>query len=308
MVNVLLKYDSFCYDRYMELVKTELLTTTAKLYERLYTRSIVIKVIVFTAAFSALFLFVRSTNLLPDYKLEADRFAIPALFGAGNLIFSIISAFIIQAQWTKWDRLIDANRGEINMFRQLFILAHHFPKAEMNEIRYHIYSYLKTYVEVSDTRNYKVLATRSKEVDDALVKIEDSVFNASKKYPDIGQMVFSYLTRAMEYREKKIQYTNQRLPKGIKIYVNLATYSVIVGSLFVPFNYLGYNYYFTIVLALLAFGVMIIIEDFDHPYRPGSFVLSVRLYQILMDEIETKLEQRGFDVEKADRKEDPLVI
>ncbi len=292
----------------MELVKSELLSTTAKLYERLYIRSIVIKVLLFTIGFSALFYFVRTANILPDYKLEADRFAIPALFGAGNLIFSIISAFIIQAQWTKWDRLIDANRGEINMLRQLFILAHHFPKTEMNEIRYHIYNYLKTYIDTSETSNYKILTTRSKDVDNALIKIEDSVFNASKKYPDIGQMVFSYLTRAMEYREKKIQYTNQRLPRGIKIYVNLATYSVIVGSLFVPFNYLGYNYYFTIVLALLAFGVMIIIEDFDHPYRPGSFVLTVRVYKILMDEIEAKLEQRGFDIEKAEKKETSTII
>ncbi len=292
----------------MELVKTELLATTGKLYERLYIRSIVIKVLLFTIIFSAVFFYVRTSNLLPDYKLEADRFAIPALFGAGNLIFSIISAFIIQAQWTKWDRLIDANRGEINMLRQLFILAHHFPKAEMNEIRFHIYSYLKTYIDASDTKSDRMLVTRSKEVDNALIKIEDSVFNASKKYPDVGQMVFNYLTRAMEYREKKIQYTNQRLPRGIKIYVNLATYSVVVGSLFVPFNYLGYNYYFTIVLALLAYGVLIIIEDFDHPYRPGSFVLTVRLYKVLMDEIGSKLEQRGFDIEKAEEKETDKIV
>lgn len=287
----------------MEVVKTEILAKTAQLYERVYTRSIIFKVVLFTLAFSALFWYVRTGNILPEYKLEADRFAIPALFGAGNLIFSIICAFIIQAQWTKWDRLVDANRGEINMFRQLFILVHHFPKKEMNEIRYHIYNYLKTYIEASDTKNHKLLATRSKAVDNALVKIEDSVFDAAKKNPDIGQMVMSYLTRAMEFREKKIQYTNQRLPLGIKIYVYAATYSVIIGSLFVPFNFIGHNYYFTLVVALLAYGVLLIIEDFDHPYRPGSFVLTVRLYKVLLDEVRAKLELRGFDVEAAERKE-----
>lgn len=292
----------------MEIVKSELLATTAKLYERLYTRTIIFKIIFFFITFTAVFFAVRLGNLLPESRLEADRFAIPALFGAGNLIFSIISSSVIFAQWARWDKIVEANRGEITMFRQLFVLVHHFPKSEMNEIRYQIYLYLKTYIETSDTKNYKLLTTRSKEVDNALIRIEDSVFNASKKYPDVGQMVFGYLTRAMEYREQKIQTAEQKLPRGIKIYLTLSTYSMIVGSLFVPFNYLGYNYYFSVVLALLAFGVLIIIEDFDQPYRPGSFVLTVHRYQILMNEIEAKLEQRGFDVQKADAKKEEAVI
>lgn len=289
-------------------MKAEIMQSTARLYERLYTRSIVLKVVLFITLFSIAFWVVRINNLLPDYKLEADRFAIPALFGAGNMIFSIVSAFIIQAQWTKWDRLIEANRGEINMLRQLFILAHHFPREQMNDIRFQIRQYLKTYIETSSTKDYKILATRSKDVENALIRIDDSVFNATKKHPDVGQLVIGYLTSAMEYREKKIQLTNQRLPWGIKLYVTLSTYSVIIGSLFVPFNYLGYNYYFTIVLALLAFGVLIIIDDFDHPYRPGSFVLTVRLYKILLDEVEAKLRLRGFNIEKADAEEEKKIV
>lgn len=292
----------------MEIVKTELLQNTAKIYERLYTRSIILKIILFVVIFSSVFWYIRINNILPDYQLEADRFAIPALFGAGNMIFSIVSAFIIQAQWTKWDRLIEANRGEVNMLRQLFILVHHFPKAEMNEIRFQIRQYIKTYIEASSVKDYKVLTTRSKRVDNALIRIDDSVFNATKRYPDVGQLVIGYLTSAMEYREKKIQLTNQRLPWGIKLYVQGATYSVIIGSLFVPFNYMGYNFYFTLVVAMLAFGVLIIIDDFDHPYRPGSFVLTVRLYKVLLDEIEAKLRLRGFDIEKAEREEEKKIV
>jgi hypothetical protein len=62
------------------------------------------------------------------------------------------------------------------------------------------------------------------------------------------------------------------------------------------------------VVALLAFGVYLIIEDFDYPYRPGSFVLTVGIYRNLMNEIKAKLEQRGFDVEKTSAKEDKDVI
>lgn len=285
----------------MDILKAELESSYAKLSTRLYARAIIIKLILFIVVFSAAFWYIRLHNLLPDYKLEADLRSIPALFSAGNLIFSVISAFIIQAQWSKWDRLVDANRGEINIMRQLYILAHHFPKDEMNEIRYHIYTYLKTYIETSNVQDPKQILKRSQEVDDALIDIEDSMFNASRKHPDVGPLAFGYLTRAMEYREKKIQFTNQSLPRGIKIFIFFATFSVIFGSLFMPFVNIVFNYYFALVLALLSFGVYLIIEDFEYPYRPGNFVLTVGIYRTLMNEIETKLRLRGFDIEEADR-------
>ncbi len=275
----------------------------AKLYSRLYKRSIIIKIVVFIIAFSVLFWYIRVNQGLSDYHLEQDLRSIPYLFSAGNLIFSIISGSIFWIQWGKWDRLNDVNHGEINMLRQLYILAHHFPRDEMNDIRFRIYYYVKTYIEASDGKSLRLLETRSQNVDDALVKIEDSMFGVSKKHPDVGPMAFGFLTRAMEYREQKIHLSNQQLPLGVRVFVMFATFSVIFGSLFVPFNSILYNYYFTLVDALLAFGVFLIIEDFDHPYRPGNFVLNVNLYKILMEEIRTKLEQRGFDIEAAEAKE-----
>lgn len=287
----------------MDMFKSELSYRKSRLYYRLYARMIIIKIILFIVLFSGLFWYLRINNILPDYKLEQDLQSIPTLFAAGNFIYSIFTAFVVQTQWTKWDRLIDANRGEITMMRQLFILAHHFPKEEMFELRYRIYTYLKTYIEASETKNIKILSTRSTAVDEALINIEDSVFKIVEKHPNISSIASGYLTRAMEYRERKIQLSNQRLPRGIKIFVYFATFSVIFGSLFVPFNNIGINYYFSMVVALLAFGVYLIIEDFDDPYRPGNFVLTTGLYRNLRDEIKAKLEQRGFDMQKADAKD-----
>jgi hypothetical protein len=284
----------------MDILKTELASKGAELYARLYARAIVIKIILFIVSFSILFWYIRLNNIIPVYKLEEDLRSIPILFGAGNFIYSIFTGFIVQTQWTKWDRLIEANRGEINMMRQLYILAHHYPKDEMFALRYHIYNYLKTYIAASEIKDYKLLTTRSRVVDDAIIKIDDSVFQVLKKHPHTSSLATGYLNRAMEYRERKIQLSNQRLPKGIKLFVYFATASVIFGSLFMPFNDILLNYYFTMVVGLLAFGVYLIIEDFDDPYRPGNFVLSVGLYRRLMDEVEAKLKQRGFDVGKAD--------
>lgn len=291
----------FCYDStLMEILKAELAYRSSQLYSTLYARAIVIKIILFVVVFSTLFWFIRLGNILPEYNLEQDLRSIPTLFAAGNFLYSIFTGFIVQAQWTKWDRLIEANRGEITMLRQLFILAHHFPKPEMLELRYRIYNYLNTYITASENENRKVLSTRSQKVDDALIKIDDSMFKLVKKYPNEGAIISGYLTRAMEYRERKLQLTGQRLPVGIKVFIYFATFSVIFGSLFVPFNSMVINFYFSMVVALLAFGVYLIIEDFDDPYRPGNFVLSARLYRKLREEIKAKLEQRGFNIQKAD--------
>ena len=269
----------------------------------MYAGSVILRFIIFILGFGALFWFVRFGNFLPEYKLSEDLRSIPTLFAAGNFIYSIFMGFTIQMQWAKWDSLVNANRGEINMLRQLFIVAHHFPVKERSDIRYHIYRYLEEMVLSYKAKKSKTLRYRSKSVDEALIKVEDSMFAASKKYPDIGPQAFAYLTRAMEYREQKLQFINQQLPVGIRIFVIFATAIVIFGSLFLPFTTVAYNFYFTMVLAILAFGVYLIIEDFDHPHQPGIHHLSVEPYKHLKNEIKAKLEEYNYDFERAEERD-----
>lgn len=273
----------------------------------MYARSVIAKYIVFILAYTGLFWAIRYYNLLPQQLLENDLKSIPTLFSTGNFIYSIFGAFIITAQWQRWEKLIEANRSELRMLRQLFIVAHHFPVKERCDIRFHIYRYLKLFTTSTIGKKDKDLRYRSKKVDDALVRIEDSMFAASKKYPDIGPLAFSYLTSAMEYREQKLQIISQSLPLGLKVFVIFLTFTIIFGSFFLPFNSLALNFYFTIVLAMLAFGVYLIIEDFDHPYRPGIHFLSSEGYTNLMNEIKNKLEYYNFSIEKAEQRESSII-
>jgi hypothetical protein len=269
----------------------------------MYARSVVVKLVVFVVGFTLLFWAVRMSNILPQTRLNSDIKSIPVLFGVGNFLFSIISGFVIQSQWRKWDILMDATRGEVSTLRQLFIVAHHFPVQARNDIRFHIYRYLDTYCKVSSHAKGKDLLYRSRKVDEALMRIEDTMFAASKRYPDVGTFAFNYLTRAMEYREIKLQSSIHRLPLPIRVFLIFATGSVIIGSLFMPFANLFYNYYFTLIVASLAFGILMIVDDFDNPFRPGIYYLSVDAHKELRNEIHTKLEYYAFDFKKAEAKE-----
>ena len=266
----------------------------------MYARSVIIKLVIFFAAFTALFWAIRLSGIFPQQKLNADLRSIPTLFGVGNFLFSIISGFVIQQQWRKWDILMDATRGEVSMLRQLYVVAHHFPVKERNAIRFHIYRYLDILIK---SRKGKEFSYRSQKVDEALMRIEDTMFGVSNKYPDVGTFAFTYLTRAMEYREIKLQSSAHRLPLPIRIFLYFATGAVIISSFFLPFVDLFYNYYFTLVAASLAFGILLIVDDFDHPLQPGIYYLSADAYKNLRNEIRTKLEYYAFDFKKAEENE-----
>lgn len=269
----------------------------------MYARSVIIKLVIFIVAFTLLFWIVRLSNILPQAKLNNDIKSIPTLVGMVNFLFSILSGFVIQAQWRKWDILMDATKGEVSTLRQLYIVAHHFPPSERNNIRFHIYRYLDTYIKVNTTMTGKDLTFRSKKIDDALIRVEDTMFAASKKYPDIGNFAFTYLARAMEYREIKLQSSAHGLPLPIKIFLFFATAAVIIGSLFLPFHDLMFNYYFTLIVASLAVGIILIVDDFDHPFNPGIYYLSVDAYRHLRNEIKNKLEYYAFDFKRAEARE-----
>lgn len=266
----------------------------------MYARSVIIKLIIFIVVFSAVFWSVRLSNLLPQSKLDLDMRSIPTLFGVGNFLFSIISGFVIQQQWRKWDILMDASRGEVSMLRQLYVVAHHFPVKERNDIRFHIYRYLDILIKDRKVKDFRY---RSPKVDEALIRIEDAMFSVSKKNPDIGTFAFTYLTRAMEYREIKLQSNAHHLPTLIRLFLYFATGAVFISSLFLPFVNLFYNYYFTLVAASLAFGILLIVDDFDHPLQPGIYYLSADAYKNLRNEIKVKLEEYHFNIEKVEEKE-----
>lgn len=269
----------------------------------MYARAIILKIVLFVIGFSLLFWAIRFSNIFPQSSLNDDIKSIPVVVGLGNFLFSIISGFVIQAQWRKWDLLMDATRGEVSTLRQLYIVAHHFPVKERNDIRFHIYRYLDIFHKVSSRARGKDALFRSKKIDDAMIRIEDTMFDVTKRYPEIGTFAFSYLTRAMEYREIKIQSGVHKLPLPIKVFLFFATACVIFGSLLIPFVHVMYSYYITLMDASLAFGILLIIDDFDNPYKPGIYYLSTDAHRDLRNEIRNKLEYYAFDFDKAEQRE-----
>lgn len=247
-------------------------------------RSIILRLILFIVGLSAVIFGIRFLNILPFASLQQNINSIPWLFSAISITFSIISGFVIQSKWHTWDELIDATHGELSSFRQLHILSHHFPKHIQEQIKNKICVYLSIMIEESKIN--QDLNIRSERVEAALYKLEETVFDIDySQHPNIGDMASDLMRKAMNYRERRLQNIAHKLPQGVKIFVMCATFFMIFSALFIGVESFVYYYVFTLIVALLSYGIYLLIDDLDHPYRPGQWHLKIDDYIDLLKEI-----------------------
>lgn len=250
----------------------------------MYLKFVFQKIVLFAIGFSVVFYVVRSSGIIPQEIVSEDARAIVPLFSGISLIFSIISGFVVQAQWRKWYTTLDASRGEVNMLRHMYTMADHFPARTRKNIRDAIKRYLVVFLKVNNQSKHHS-GLRSREVDIALNDIEKNVFYVLEKHSQTGMAMFMLFSRAMEYREQRIQNSRQRLPSMLKLLIILLIIILVTSSFFIFFNNIWFEYVFRLVLALLAYTIYLIIEDMDNPYQPGNFKLSFIHYRELLDEM-----------------------
>lgn len=251
-------------------------------------RVIFAKLVTFFVIFNVFFFTVRLFHLLPPAKLIENNTSLPTLYSAIELIFSIISGFIIQSKWSTWNTLIDATHEELSALRELHVLSHHFSKEVHEKITKKICTYLSLIVEEGE--QHMDLDHRSANVDKAIFELEETIFGIDyTEHPNIGVMSFDLVQKCMMYREKRLQNILHRLPLGVKVFIIFSTFAGIFTSLFIAVTSPVYDYLFTSIIALLSYGIYLLIDDLDHPYRPGQWHLSMRSYKKVLNEIREDL-------------------
>lgn len=254
----------------------------------MHLRVIYFKITGFIILFTIIFTILHSLQILPMKKSVDIQNNLPWLFSAISLIFSIISGFIIQSKWQTWNELIDATHGEISSLKQLHMLANHFPRVVQNTIRIHIADYLSLIIEETSTDT--IVGERSEKVEKSIYTLEETVLDINfSEHPNIGALAFDLVRKCLEYREKRLQNISHKLPVGVKFYIVGSTFAIVLFSLFVSISQVYYDYVFTLILSLLAFGIYLLIDDLDHPYRPGQWQLTKDGYITLLDSVKESM-------------------
>ena len=84
-------------------------------------------------------------------------------------------------------------------------------------------------------------------------------------------------------RNDRLHYSSGGVPVLLYFVISVATFLVIVLSLFIAVPNVMLDYLFTVSVALLAFSILMVIEDLNHPYRPGSWHLKKDKYKKLYE-------------------------
>lgn len=242
--------------------------------------NVFLKLFIFVIAMTVVFVLIRYFGLLP----QSPNLYIPWLFSAIALIFSIISGFVIQSKWQTWNELIDASHGELSSLKQLHMLANHFPEPIQKMIRSKIHNYLR--LVIKESKSEANLENRSESVEKAIYDLEETVLDIDyKEHPNIGALAFDLVRKSLEFREKRLQNLSHKLPFGVKLFTLNAITAVIFASFFIGEDNRIFDYIFTLIISMLAYGIYLLIDDLDNPYRPGQWHLKNDGYVNLYEEV-----------------------
>jgi len=243
------------------------------------------RIIIFVVGFTFLFVLVRIIHLLTLSVLLQDIGSIPWLYSTIGVIFSITSGFIIQTQWDTWDSLTDTVRAEVNALRKLLIFSKHLPERMSEKISKSVEQYLESIAtNWHDNENGK----RSEEVSDALMQLQEEMYDVFSNKESLAQIAYSLFSNILMYRENRIHYSSRRLPRTLKLLIQLSTFLIISLSFFIGVRNMWLDYIFTMGIGLLSFVMYEVIVDMENPLQPGSWHITSKEYYILLDEIRKK--------------------
>jgi hypothetical protein len=248
------------------------------------------KITTFIILYTAIFYFFRNSDYYNDRLLFADMGGIPWLYATIGSIFGIISAFIIQKEWSQWNNLQDASRSEIQALRELWLWTENLSDNNKNSIRRAIIEYLEAIINEGWKKMEK--GERSLALEKALVDINSAISQIAKSSSDqhLVSTTFKLFSNITRYRIKRTRYSTIHMPTILNYAFRYATSLIIFLSMFITIKNIEIHFLFTISIGLLVYTIYIVAEDLDHPLRPGGWHFSTKNYQSLLKILQLPIE------------------
>ncbi|MFZ1075380.1 MAG: DUF4239 domain-containing protein [Minisyncoccia bacterium] len=203
-------------------------------------------------------------------------------YSADGIIFGLIVAFVIQREWEIWTKLSESVQTEIDAVRELWKWSSFAEPSLCNEAHHHLEQYLKCIVSEWHKGGE---AERSKSVDDELDALRSMVAAMSASVGSLSFQLQGAFTNLVQARNQRLSFGNQHMPGILKRIVIFADMLLILLSLFIAVNNLYIDYIFTASIGLLAFALILVVDDLDNPFRPGAWHLTTAGYEAILAEL-----------------------
>lgn len=258
-------------------------------------KKIILFVIIFSIAFNLLRISYHGELILAE-SLK-DLGGVPWLYSAMGLMFSVLAAYILEKEWGRWDKLIQASKGELNNLRELWYWSFYLKnKTNQNKIRNLITGYLKTIGEEWDKAER---GEHSSAVDLSLFGLRESAALAVNEGEKNGGILRSLFIKLSEQRELRLFYSALHIPISVRRVLTLAASIMISLSLLIGVKSIWLDYVFTLSIGILVYSIYIVIDDLNHPFKPGTWHLTPKSYERLLAE----LEKGSSDLNKLENKD-----
>jgi uncharacterized membrane-anchored protein YhcB (DUF1043 family) len=212
-----------------------------------------------------------------------DQSGIGWLFSIIGLIFSILSGFLIQHLWDKWERVQKVVLEEIHALDHILMFGtHNDILAEQTKVL------IRLYVQqvVDHEWSLKTRLLGSNEAIESL-KILNNEFTTSETTHTQSKGALTKLINTLFYtRERRILLSTRRMPYIIKNTFLLSAVLVISLSLFVAISSVLFDLIFTLSIGSLVFAIYLIVDDMDNIMSPGAWHVSSKLYKEFLKKLD----------------------
>jgi hypothetical protein len=249
------------------------------------------KLVPFIIIFSAIFYFIRSSNLYSTKVLIENLSGVPALFGAIGIIFGIIAAFVIQKEWEQWNNLVDAVKTEVDGLERLFLWSNNFPKDLKLRIHADIVGYLR--VIIKEGWQFSERGMRSPDIEDIFNALNSTIYEISATAPQLMSITFALFSRIMESRSRRLLYSSEHVPDLLNQTMRFGAFLLIGLSMFIGVRTEWLAYLFTISIACLSYSVFLVLNDLNKPLEPGDWHITTKDYEDLLARIEASRSING---------------
>jgi len=246
----------------------------------------IFKITSFLGLFSIVFYALHKSDFFNNKIMLADLGGIPWLYASIGTLFSILVGFIIQKEWENWNSLINAVNSEVNALREMWLWSQYLPESTRNIFHNSIELYLE---EMADNGLYKSeQKIKSSRIEQSISKLNAVMFEMFENQPKVATTTFSFLSKLIEQRAKRIHYSSRHAPRSIKSIVLFATILIIGLCMFIGVRNIWLDYIFTLSVAMLTYTIYLVIDDLDNPLVPGGWNLTSHPYKELLEEISAK--------------------
>jgi hypothetical protein len=242
--------------------------------------SIIKRTFFFLVPFSLLFWYIHEH--FETIISRSTQNGLTGFYSADGLIFGLIVAFVIQREWEIWTNLSESVQTEIDTIREMWKWSAYAEPSLCEQAHKYLEGYLKSLVSEWHKGEEK---SRTKKVDAELDGLRGMLVNMSLSMGSLGQQLQSAFTNLIQARNQRLNFSNQHMPRILKRIVLLADILLILLSLFIAVNNIYLDYIFTASIGLLAFTLILVVDDLDNPFRPGSWHLTTDGYEGLLEEL-----------------------